>query len=391
MSIESMKVLLVEDNPGDARLLQEGLADSPATHLQLTHVQRLGDAVSALSSNHFDVVLLDLSLPDSQGFETFRRLRLRSNGVPVIVLSGVDDEQLALKAVQKGAQDYLVKGQVATSSLVRSIRHAIERDKRLAAQLGGWRKPGKVIAFVGAKGGVGTTTVALNVAAVLAREQKQVIAVELRDYPGSFSLQMDRKPFEDLGGLLKLPADQIDTGQVARCLTDSSHGFRILFGPQHVPIPAPITPGQVDAILTELARLGEYVVLDLPVHPAPANQAALRRASFVALTVGRDLASTALGGLAVELFESWGVSKERVGAVVVHQGVYESNFKLAELRERVRCQIVSIVQPDAHACALAEKLGVPVVLSQPHELAAVAMSKLADQIAAGELNPVGLS
>jgi PAS domain S-box-containing protein len=121
------KVLLVEDNPGHAHLLREMLARTAPGQFDLTHVQRLSAAIQCLERDAFDLVLLDLSLPDSLGFETFERLHAQAPDAPVIVLSGFDDESLAVRAVREGAQDYLVKGQVDGNLLARAMRYAIER------------------------------------------------------------------------------------------------------------------------------------------------------------------------------------------------------------------------------------------------------------------------
>jgi sigma-B regulation protein RsbU (phosphoserine phosphatase) len=119
-------ILLVEDNAGDARLFQELLADARSP-FSIDHVRKLSDAVERLERGGIDVVMSDLSLPDSQGMETFDKLHAAAPNVPVIVLSGLDDETLAVETVRRGAQDYLVKGRADTHLLVRSIRYALKR------------------------------------------------------------------------------------------------------------------------------------------------------------------------------------------------------------------------------------------------------------------------
>ena len=128
-----IRVLLMEDNPGDARLLQVLLAEAAGTEFDLLCVVRLAEALEALESGPFDVALLDLNVPDSHGFETFERVRANAPDVPLIVLTGLDDAEIALRAVRKGAQDYLVKGQVDGASLIRSIQYAIERHRTQTA------------------------------------------------------------------------------------------------------------------------------------------------------------------------------------------------------------------------------------------------------------------
>jgi len=124
----NIRVLLVEDNPGDAFLIQEHLLDDESANYALTHASRLSEAMSFLADGHFDVILLDMSLPDSHGIETVSRLQSTSALlVPIIVLTGLKDESMARQAIQHNAQDYLLKSGLAGNVLRRSIRYAIER------------------------------------------------------------------------------------------------------------------------------------------------------------------------------------------------------------------------------------------------------------------------
>lgn len=125
MTAESpINVLLVEDNPADVLLTKEVLSSD---RFRTQSVARLSDAISILTAEHFDIVLLDLGLPDAQGLDTLRRLRGKHQQTAIVVLTGKDDEQLALKSLQEGAQDYLVKGHIQSESLHRAIRYAVER------------------------------------------------------------------------------------------------------------------------------------------------------------------------------------------------------------------------------------------------------------------------
>jgi PAS domain S-box-containing protein len=129
MGEASATVLLVEDNPGDARLIQEMLADGSGHRFRLWRADRLSAGLDMLSSGLVGVVLLDLSLPDSLGIETFCTMFAHAPQVPIIVLTGTDDEVMALHAVKTGAQDYLIKGEVNSNLLLRAMRYAMERKE----------------------------------------------------------------------------------------------------------------------------------------------------------------------------------------------------------------------------------------------------------------------
>jgi len=125
---EPQTLLLVEDNAGDARLIRDALTTADSAQFTCVQVERLSDALARLAEEQFAVILLDLSLPDSQGFDTIKQVQASAPQVPIVVLTGLNDEELAIKAVQEGAQDYLVKG-VEPLMLIRALRYAIERQR----------------------------------------------------------------------------------------------------------------------------------------------------------------------------------------------------------------------------------------------------------------------
>ena len=122
-----MRILLVEDNPGDARLIRVKLDEYPDFPFDITSTKTLKDALTALDGSQYDVILLDLNLPDSKAKETFERIRSHTFTVPIVVLTGFGEEAMGLEMVQDGAQDYLLKGQIEGHSLARSLRYAVER------------------------------------------------------------------------------------------------------------------------------------------------------------------------------------------------------------------------------------------------------------------------
>jgi diguanylate cyclase (GGDEF)-like protein/PAS domain S-box-containing protein len=128
MSTRSIdRLLLIEDNRLDARLLREMLNDSGSHSIALTHVESMSEAEKHLAEHAVDIILLDLGLPDAEGLGAVRRAHAAAPHVPLVVLTGLDDESLAVHALQEGAQDYLIKGQIETRGLLRALRYAIER------------------------------------------------------------------------------------------------------------------------------------------------------------------------------------------------------------------------------------------------------------------------
>ena len=129
MADKRISILLVEDNAGDRRLISEMLAEASNVTFDVKYADRLQAAMEYLGQNRVEVVLLDLGLPDSQGLETLRKVYAQVSELPIVVLTGLNDEMIGVQAVIEGAQDYLIKGQVDTHLLRRTIRYAIERKQ----------------------------------------------------------------------------------------------------------------------------------------------------------------------------------------------------------------------------------------------------------------------
>jgi Flp pilus assembly CpaE family ATPase len=167
----TVRVLLIEDNPGDFELVRETLTEADDVVFQVEWAEALLPGLDRLARGGIDLVLLDMSLPDSRGLDGLAAVRNHAPSVPVVLLTGLDSDATALHAVQTGAQDYLVKGTLHGPALARSLQHAIVRQKSQAetfhAELRGARAT--VLGFAGAKGGVGTTTLACHFATELKR------------------------------------------------------------------------------------------------------------------------------------------------------------------------------------------------------------------------------
>lgn len=134
MKGKPVKVLLVEDNPGDARLVREALAEASTPKFQLTHVDRLDDGLARLNAEEYDVVVLDLLLEDSPRLGSLMEIYEQGAKVPIVVYTGLEDETVGLWALKEGAEDYLVKGRVDGDGLVHSICQAIDRHQRRTMQ-----------------------------------------------------------------------------------------------------------------------------------------------------------------------------------------------------------------------------------------------------------------
>lgn len=125
MNKDNITILLIEDNPGDVRLIQTTLDDTKDIHINLLVADNLARGLKYIVAENVNVILLDLNLPDSKGIETFRNVHKFSMRIPVIIMSILSDKELIYQAMREGAQDYFIKGEVENEALIRGIRYAI--------------------------------------------------------------------------------------------------------------------------------------------------------------------------------------------------------------------------------------------------------------------------
>jgi two-component system cell cycle response regulator len=130
---ETIQVLLIEDNREYAAMLRYVFTELNPNQFELQHVTTLHDGLKKLTQQTFDAILLDLSLPDSLGLNTFNEVYTHASNIPIVVMTALDDKDIALRAVRDGAQDYLVKGELEVNQLVRSLQYAVERNRTLSS------------------------------------------------------------------------------------------------------------------------------------------------------------------------------------------------------------------------------------------------------------------
>jgi MinD-like ATPase involved in chromosome partitioning or flagellar assembly len=330
---------------------------------------------------------LDLNLPDSQGPATFDKAYAEISDVPIVVLTGEFDEALGPATVLKGAQDYLVKKTADSASLARVLRYALARhqaqqEKIKSSQSHG---SGRVIGFIGAKGGVGTTTTALNVAVALAMKGKSVILAEIRPTFGTLAFHLNQHPAKNLRTLLDIPPERIGRHELNSVLCKGPAGLWLLFGPKEQEDQFPeIDPRQAEAIVKGLSQLAEFVILDLPSQPSAATRAVVGLCQFAAVVSEREPGSVRAGKAVVKQLEAWGARGNlvggivRIGAIIVNRVIFPINMlNLAEIQSQMGCEIVAVIPSAASENVRALTDGVPLVLLQPDSDIALTFGEIA--------------
>ena len=374
-------VLIIDDNEMFCEMLSQMVTD--LGH-EVSCVHTLGKGLETAISGKYEVIFLDVQLPDGNGLEILPQIREIPDGPEVIIITVAGDPNGAELAMKNGAWDYVEKQAPIKQMmlpLVRAIKYQEEKKSRRLFQEAQQPKSGKIIGFTGAKGGVGTSTVALNIAAVLAGQNHQVIAAELKSGRGTFSLMLNQNPESNLKDLLELAPDSLTSADLSRFLYNSSPGLRLLFGPQKAADFTEIDPLRAAALIEMLAGLANYVILDLPGYPSEAFGSAIRLCNYVVLVSEREQFSVRVGKTLLELFKSWGLGDANIGAVITNRIVLPISMKLENIKTHLNCDILGLVPYSVEACSMSQISGQPIALFQPSNIAAVALIDLANRLA----------
>ncbi|MBK5294530.1 MAG: hypothetical protein JJE04_22975 [Acidobacteriia bacterium] len=381
MSQLKVRILLLDGDPVRARTLRQMLCETEGLSPEITWLERHAFDRKHLEDSRADVVLMALPAADQEDHEPLASVRAHAHTVPIIILAASGQEMLARRAVSQGARDYLVRGRWNAHSLARTIQSVIERH-RTGLDLG--RQPdragkGKVLGFAGAKGGVGATTLALNMAAVLSRDHSRVIAAELTPGCGGFALHLGNPRGGDLGNLLHFEAGGISEQALAACLAPLPFGVHVLFGARPGASGFPRNE-QVEAVVQAAARQADYLILDLPPFSSPVCQAAARGCDLVVLVVDREPACVAAAREGADLLRTWGGTESGPGVVIVNRTPLASLGSAAEIRSAVKCEILGVVPHDMVLASVWHRQA-PLVVSHPDSATSESLAEIGKRLA----------
>jgi len=391
MDGQSLFVLLIQKDGADPHAVRRALGQPAAAPTQLQCVDSLHTALARIGGGGVDVVVLDLSLREegsNDGLSGFLQLRKAAPQAAVVVLYDARDEGLALRAMRDGAAASALK-QSSGDDLALAIRSVVERmckptDARASTAP---RRTGAAIAFLGAKGGVGTTTVALNVAAALARH-RPVMLVEMRPAFGTLQPYLaPRDPIGNLSHLMKGESAEISAAQAAACLWPCKKvpGLSVLFGPQRAEECGELAAGRVQELIQVLTGLADFVVLDLPASLSGANRAAVQAASRVVLVMEREPFCVQSAKRMTGALEAWEGTPQPIEIMVVNRALLSCPMPLAEVETQLGFPPLAVVPPAPEICLAAQRGHVPLVAFQPDSLVAESLNALAEKCASFRL------
>lgn len=347
------------------------------------------DALQKLQSNRPDLVILDVLLPDASGIDICRRIRQMPEfmDLPIIILSGQTELSAKIEGLEAGADEYVTKP-VDPKEMVARVRGLLARTRRLRQQPATLPTArGHIISLIGVKGGVGTTTLAANLAAALGTRRKRTVLVELRPYFGTLARHFKLSPTKSLSALAELTAPHINAERVSACLHSTTQGLQLLFGPQRLKEYREMQPDQVDALLATLANQSDFVVVDLPNTPSTAGRAALRASQTVLVVTEPEVSAVAAGQALLELLRAWSIPNQALKVVVVNRIQSALVVTPSEIERTLGCEVLGTVTAASDQALSALAMGMPMVLASPASLVAGTLSEIADRVMA--LQPLG--
>ncbi len=325
-----------------------------------------------------DIIILDVMMPGISGFDVCRQLRSKPQTaqLPVIMLSAKGEVGDKVKGFEAGADDYVTKPVARQELLARAnaLLHRAQYTKAPTAQ---------VIAFVGAKGGVGVTTVAINVAASMIGSGKSVTLVELQAHPGTMIYHLNMVLAQDIGDLLALSPSELNWREVNRRVVQHSSGLRLLTAPQDS-AQYSLSSEHAKAIIDALMIRTEYLLLDLPTIAGEVSRQALEEADKIILITEPEMVSVKAAHAKLQTLHDWSLA-DRTRVVVLSRSPAASLMRREEVQTELGFPpgsegVIGMIPPAPEAFQQASQMGIPVTVSKPHILSARALAELAEWI-----------
>jgi pilus assembly protein CpaE len=367
------KILVIEDDDIALRLIDYTLRKEG--YEVLTAKNGLEGIIKAKSGEP-DLVILDVMLPGMDGFEVCYRLRAepQTAKLPILMLSGKAQEIDKATGLKVGADDYITKP-VAPRELVSRIESQLAR--KTAAK-------SKIIAFLGTKAGVGTTTMVVNLAVILSQKGKRVIVADLSSYNGNLTEHLGLKPEKSIADLLGKPVDMIKHRELEAALAVYQSGVKVLAIPRPSEEGKELSASNVNLLFGRLREVTDYLLLDLSTPPSNLGKATLAKCDLVIIVT--DFKTGALVDLksTSTLLQKMGVSKERLGAVVIDREATFPETALSNMRSIIemntKVSLLGVIPYEIKASLEIMPGTIPLILANPNSPMAWSIREVASHI-----------
>jgi CheY-like chemotaxis protein/MinD-like ATPase involved in chromosome partitioning or flagellar assembly len=335
-------------------------------------------ALKKINEAQPDIVVLDVMMPGMSGIEVCRQLRSQPQTaqLPIIMLSAKGEVDDKLVGFEAGADDYVSKPVARQELLARAnaLLHRAQYTKIPTA---------RIITFVGAKGGVGTTTVAINVAAALNSDDKKVTIVELQSHPGTMVHHLNMALAQDLGDLLALDPAQLNWREVNRRVVQHASGLRLLTAPQDA-AEFTLSVAHARSIVDALTIRTDCLILDIPTVAGKVMHEVLELADLIVLVTEPEIVSVKATRAKMATLHDWSLS-DRARIVILSRSSSATMMRRNEIEIELGLQpnsdtILGVIPPAPEAFQQASQMGIPVIINKPHILASRALTEVANKI-----------
>ena len=386
------KILVIEDDPAAARFISYTLEQKGYQILTASNGQQ---GLMRAKDEEPDLLILDVMLPGMDGFQICRKLRAKSqtSRIPILMLSAKTREADKAYGIKVGADVYLTKP-TDPAELVRQAERLLARESTVTA---------RTIAFLGSIGGVGTSTVAVNVAVAISQRNRRVILADLCPYCGKVSSLLGLKPEHTMAELFNGSAGSLGRDELEAILTRHSTGVGVLPSPRTAEEYRKFSPSNAQSLLEILGGMADYVIADIPYSPSEGVRSILKQFDIVVLVasawsdglIGVDSKATLLEKMDID--EHWlaamGINQQQLTIVVVDREGLFSHVIYSEMKpiieSIIKIPFLGVISHDADLFPGFESQSVPQILTKPQHPIAVSLKQLAEQLFACEFKAAG--
>jgi CheY-like chemotaxis protein len=377
------KILIVDDDLESVKLI--GLMLERRGYA-ITAAQSGAQALAKVQADSPDLIILDIMMPDMDGYEVCRRLRANPTtaDVPIIMFTAKTQLDDKVAGFQAGADDYLTKpvhpeelASHVEAVLMRAARREVERPEPIMRA--------NIFGFLGSKGGVGTTTLAVNVAVALAKESahgKRVYFADMQPGMAAASFQFGLRRPGSIVRLLERPVDQIDARMVEAQLEEHRSGVFVLSGQvEPVGVARAVPPDHAEAIVQQLGAMADYLLLDLGVGLGETNRRLLPKCYQTVVTIEPQRSSLTLAqSLLTEMAKSLNIARHRISLVLVNKMPSAASFTKETIEGLLQHELAGVVTPAPELAFQSAENGIPMVTAQPNSLAAQQIQTITDYL-----------
>ncbi len=367
------RILVVDDDALALRLMKLSLEGEG---FQVSTATNAFEALRASQTERPNLIVLDIMMPDVDGLQVLHHLRSQpaTRGIPVVFLTAKVQLEDRIAGLRAGADDYITKP-ADPREVVARVQALLQRSRHTSTP-----RQGRVVAVIGAKGGVGTSTITLNLAASFVKRQVSSVLIDLRPNAGSIACQLKSAQRSSLADLIALPAEQLDSLHVEKCLIQHSSGLRLLLSPPSGAKLSELPATHVGPLARASAALADVVFLDLPHVASPASTEALRSSQRALLVLAPAAVTMACAEQALSLLESCGLTGEQVAMVVVNRSPVSMALSVSEIERKLHTTCLGLVPPAQEELAVSEAHGMPLVLSTSHTMATMALQEMSERV-----------